>query len=246
MKHLYSALVLSFLSLAVPAGAQVGLQPADESRLKIIQTEDAVFPLTLLNSTVLNGDATVAIDVDKDGRLTDWLVTAYSRKEFADSAVAALQRWQYEPPRLKGKPWASVQELRLEYTRTGVVVNLTGFEAFGNLIDELTKAQYVYRTYALRELDRIPTPVTVVSPVVSPAVAPPLARDQTKHAVTVEFYIDQEGRVRVRSVAREEAGTVYAASALKAVRQWRFEPPLYQGRAVLVRARQVFNFVPKP
>jgi len=62
MKHLYSALVLSFLSLAVPAGAQVGLQPADESRLKIIQTEDD--DLLGLRFAQPNGFAVPGFEVD--------------------------------------------------------------------------------------------------------------------------------------------------------------------------------------
>jgi TonB family protein len=68
---------------------------------------------------------------------------------------------------------------------------------------------------------------------------------QAKHMVTVEFFIDEKGQVRLPCVAREEAGSVYAACALDAVRQWRFDPPTVKGRAVLVLATQQFNFVPK-
>ena len=89
MKHPLLPFVCTALLLAVPAGAQVDRKEADRFSLKIIQTEDPVFPLGLQNSPVMSGEAKVAIDVDEKGQLTDWLVTAYSRKEFADSAVAA-------------------------------------------------------------------------------------------------------------------------------------------------------------
>jgi len=189
----------------------------------------------------MQGDAKIAIDVDQNGHLTDWLITGFSRKEFADSALAALKRWRFEPPSLKGVPWASVQELHFDFSRTGVVVNVTAFEGLGNAMDELTKARYVYRTNTLRELDRIPTPLKVVSP-----VAPPLGANQAKVTVAVDFYIDELGHVRLPSVARDQANDLFAAGALDAVRQWLFEPPTISGRPVLVLARQDFNFVPKP
>lgn len=241
MKHPLLPFVCTALLLAVPAGAQVDRKEADRLSLKIIQTEDPVFPLGLQNSPVMNGEAKVAIDVDEKGQLTDWLVTAYSRKEFADSAVAALRQWRFEPPSINGQPWASVRELHFDYSRSGVVVNLIGTEAMSNRIESLLQGGYAHRSYTLRDLDRIPTPIQVVSPL-PPA---PGAGNRAKHTVAVEFYIDQEGRVRLPAVARTEAGSVYAASALAAVRQWRFDSPTVKGRPVLVLVTQEFNFVPK-
>jgi TonB family protein len=242
MKPIYTALVVTALALAVPAGAQTGFNPDDHARLKVTQTVEPVFPLALNNSQVMSGNVTVAIDVDQNGKLTDWLVTNYSRKEFADSAIAAIQHWEFEPPRLNGKPWASVQRLYFDYSRTGVVVNLTGSDAITGRLDELMSSRYAYRTFTLRELDRIPTPIHVVSPVVSG----PALRDESMHSVKVEFYIDEDGRVRLPSVGRDEVGTVYAANALDLVRQWRFEPPLYKGNKVLALVQQEFKFVVKP
>jgi TonB family protein len=241
MKHYSFPLLGLALALTVPASAQFRPESSERVTLNIIQTEPAIFPLSLMNTTVESGDVKVAIDVDQKGQLTDYLVTGYSRKEFADSAVKALRQWRYEPPLFRGEPWASVQELQFEYTRTGAVVTFTGFEAMSARMEELLKRSYVYRTYTLRELDRIPTPIKVVSPV-SPAVGP----NEKKRTVNVDFYIDEEGRVRLPSVKREEGGDAYAASALDAVRQWRFEPPLHKGQPVTVVARQQFNFVSKP
>jgi TonB family protein len=180
----------------------------------------------------------VAINVDQDGRLMDCLVTGYSRKEFADTAVAALKAWRFDPSRVNGVPWASVQEVHFDFSRTGVVVSLSGFDLLTNQFDEIAKGRFVYRTRTLRELDRIPTPVHVVSP-----VSPGLSPGEKKRTVVVEFYIDEEGRVRLPSVSRADAGTSYAACALDAVKQWRFESPLYRGRPTLALVRQEFNFV---
>jgi TonB family protein len=207
--------------------------------LAIVQTEDPVFPRSLQLTGVLVGNAKIAIDVDENGKLTDFLVTGYSRKEFADSAVEALKQWRYLPPSLNGLPWASVRELSFDYSRTGVVVSFVGVELMNSRFDELMQNRYLYRTYTLRELDRIPAPIQVVNPV-PPAPGPDA---KARHSVAVEFFIDEEGRVRLPAVSRDDAGSAYAASALAAVRKWRFDPPTVKGRPVLVLATQQFKFL---
>jgi hypothetical protein len=113
-----------------------------------------------------------------------------------------------------------------------------GFDVMMNQIDEVAKGRFGYRT--LRELDRIPTPVQVVSP-----ASPSLASGEKSRTVVVDLYIDEEGRVCMPSVSRADVGTAWAAFALDAVKQWRFEPPLYRGRPTLALVRQNFNFVAK-
>jgi TonB family protein len=240
MKLLRLPLVCSALGLAVPISAQTGAKATDQTSLQIIQSDVLGFPLQLNNGPVMNGDATVAIHVDRDGRLTDCLVTGFSRKEFADTAVAALKASRFDPPRVNGVPWPSVQEVHFDFSRTGVVVSVSGLDFVMNQLDEIAKGRYAYRLRTARELDRIPTPVHVVSP-----VNPTLTSGEQKRTVAVDFYIDEEGRVRMPSVSRADVGTPCAACALDAVKQWRFEPPLYRGRPTLISARQEFNFVAK-
>jgi len=66
---------------------------------------------------------------------------------------------------------------------------------------------------------------------------------EKKRTVTVESIVDEEGGVRMPSVSRANVGSPYAASALDAVKQWRFRPPLHQA-ATLVLCGRKFNFVP--
>jgi TonB family protein len=188
----------------------------------------------------MNGDATVVIRVDRDGRLTDSLVTEYSRKEFAETAVEELKGYHYVPSRVNGEPWSSVQEVHFDFTRTGVVVSVSTFDAVMARVDELSKGRFAYHSRTLRELDRIPTPVQVVTP-----LSPALVGSEKRRTVAVDFYIDEEGRVRMPSVPRADVGTACAACALEAVRQWCFEPPMYKGRPALVLVRQQFHFVTK-
>jgi TonB family protein len=238
MKLLPLPLVCSALWLAVPISAQAGAKATDQTSLQIIQTHEFGFPRQLDNGPVMNGDATVAINVDWEGRLTDCLVTGYSRKEFADAAVAALKASRFDPPRVNGVPLSTVKEVHFIYSRTGVVVSITAFDYLAYTVDEMAQGRYAYRLRTPSELDRLPKAVRVVSP-----ANPTLTAGEQQRTVAVDFYIDEEGRVRMPSVSRADIGTECAASALDAVKQWRFEPPLYQGRPTLVSVRQEFNFV---
>lgn len=59
--------------------------------------------------------------------------------------------------------------------------------------------------------------------------------------VTVSFYIDEQGAVRMPYVLGQP-NLELADLAVEAVRQWKFEPPTRQGRPVLVHAQQLFRF----
>lgn len=209
----------------------------DNIGVGIEQVGVLVYPTSLLYGGVDSGEVRASISVDQDGNLKDCLVTAYTEPEFADVALAALKRWRYRPAKAGGSPTASRSDLLFEFRNKGVVVQtLPGAQvrrAYFSTINE----HYQYKPCQLRDLDRIPTPIQVVSPLVN--------SDEKAHTVTVEFYIDEEGRVRMAAVPRGLAGDVYAAAAVAAVEQWRFEPPLRKGRPVLVQAQQEFNFRPK-
>lgn len=223
----------------------VGVMPAalDYSPMKIIQTVPVAFPMEVSQLGITSGDVGVAISIDQTGKLTDYLVTAYSHRKFADRAVDALKRWRFEPAIINGDPHSATAELTFHFeTRGPIIVNLSLSSYMELLNFQLRPTAYSYSACRLRELDRIPTPTKVVQPGL-----PPAAKNlTTKLVVTVHFYIDEQGRVRLPAVGREssQSAEAFAAEALAAVSQWEFEPPLSHGRPVLVAARQDFNFTP--
>lgn len=230
-----------FAALLQSTAAPVAPAP-DREPLKLIRTVEPLYPLRLQAEGIKEGDAQLAISVDEQGRLQDYLVIGYSRKEFADAAVAALKRWQFEPMRLRGEPHPVTQELWITFESRGLaVVSETASEHIQRRIERLAPGLLAYRVYTLRELDRLPVPREVVAPVYSQA----LADRGITGRVSVEFFIDETGRVRLPSV-RESAHNELAVEAVVAVRRWRFDPPLRNGRPVLVRAIQDFNFSPQP
>lgn len=248
-KAISPALILCLLAIALPVRSVADLprsdpmqRPAanDNAGIAIDQIGVLVYPQMMTLNAIFSGEVRVAISVDPQGNLTDYLITAYTNTGFADVVVAALKRWRYHPAKVNGRPVASRTNLQFEFRDQGVIVQtLPGAivrQAFfnGMGLDE----HFAYKPSQLKDLDRIPTPVEVVSPVV--------VSDDKEHQVTVEFYIDEKGQVRMPAVAREAADDVFAAAAVMAVERWRFEPPMRKGRPVLVLAEQQFNFRPKP
>jgi TonB family protein len=209
--------------------------------MKVIQTDHVVFPRAPRDLGIKTGSVHVAIQVDETGKLTDHLVTAYTHRAFADTAVNALKRWRYEPAYLHGRAHSATVDLTFNFESQGLVVvdlNVGSYVELRNY--QLHPEAYSYRACTLRQLDRIPTPTKVVKPVypVESAKQPQAGK------VTVEFYIDEQGQVRLPAVSRVTTQTsgALSAAAVEAVSQWEFEPPMSKGRPVLVAARQDFNF----
>lgn len=233
--------LLASLLISPLALAQAGL-PAYVP-LKINQTVDAAYPQKMVAAGIKNGVASLAISVDDNGVLTDYLATAYTHPSFADAAVAALRRWTFEPARIHGAPRNSKADLTFHFELDGVAVVSMDVISYNELVHfKVAPNSEAYNVCTLPQLDHAPAPLRTVNPVY-PAE---LARSSRGGHVLVEFYIDEQGRVRIPSVAREtiEANAELAAVAVTAVSQWQFAPPVSNGRPVLVLANQDFSFRP--
>jgi len=207
------------------------------------QTVEPAFPSVLVPLGVKSGTASVAIAVDDSGKLTDYLVTAYSHPAFAESALAAIKKWHFRAAQVRGFTRNSKSDLTFRFQMEGVVVMTMTVLSYEEMLHmKLAPGGSVYRACRLSELDRIPNPTKIVNPVY-PDV---LARSSRGGHVAVSFYIDEEGHVRMPSVTREtdEANEELAGLAVSAVSQWIFDPPTSKGKPVLVLAQQDFNFNP--
>ena len=105
---------------SLPGAAQVGVP--DYEPVGINQTEEATFPRSLVNVGIKSGAASIAVAVDADGRVTDYLVTAYSHPAFAESAVAAMKKWIFRPAEIHGERRNSKVDLTFRFELEGVVV----------------------------------------------------------------------------------------------------------------------------
>jgi TonB family protein len=236
-------LVFAIGLIFVAPGFAAPATPTDYTPMKVIQTEPVIYPRRALDMGITSGEVHISVQIDEAGKLTDHLVTAYSHPLLAESAVQALKKWRYEPAWVRGEARSATVDLTFQFENRGMVVVDLSVSSYVQLRDvQLRPGAYSYGVKTLRELDRIPTPVKVVQPVY-PAEA---AQKQQSAAVTVHFYIDEQGKVRLPAVSRDtsERHGEFAAAAVNAVSEWQFEPPLSKGQPVLVAARQEFNFKP--
>jgi TonB family protein len=208
--------------------------------MSFIETEQPTFPQAVTVLGLMSGDARISIQIDDRGVLTDYLAVAYSHPAFYEAAVSALKTWRFKPAQIHGFPRSATAILDFTFRTEGVVVNLTTNDIPEIIHYRITPGSLSYRACTLRDLDKIPTPTKIVRPVYTPEQA---RRSHVRH-VTVEFYIDEQGRVRQPAVARQadEADEELCAAAITAVEQWQFEPPVSRGRPVLVLVQQDFNF----
>lgn len=224
--------------LSQPAAETRRTVDANISGIGIEQVGVLAYPPLMAQNAIYSGDVRAVISVDATGRLYDLLVVAYTRPEFAEVAQAALRRWKYQPARINGRSISSRADIFFEFRDRSVIVQtLPGAMARQTFLGN-GKEPYAFAPCRLRDLDRIPIPLEVITPTVNSVTE--------AHTVTVEFYIDEEGKVRMPAVPRDAANDVFAAAAVAAVEKWRFEPPLRNGRRVLVQAQQEFNFRPEP
>jgi len=229
--------VFFLLASALPALA--GFPNADDDMgLNVIQSENVQFPLGVQLQGIHSGKVHLVVSVDAEGHLVDHLVVAYTHQAFVKPAVEAIKAWSYEPARVHGRPRASRADLIFAFKSDLIVtVQNADFDISHSIFGE----RYAFEPCSLRDLDHIPVPIHVVSPSIPDGV---LASGEQR-VVKVEFYIDQEGNVRVPSVSREQVDDLLAAAAVESVEKWHFEPPMRKGNAVLVLAQQDFRFVAK-
>lgn len=179
----------------------------------------------------------VAVAVDETGKLTETLVLGYTHPAFVRMGLDALQEWNFTPASVDGKPISSQTELTIEYSAQGVVVSRSGALDLDRFVQQQFGVRFAKRPLSARELDRVPTRVNTVSP----RYARQAEDEGVKGAVQVYFYIDESGAVRMPSVA-PGSDPYLAQSAVAAVRDWKFEPPMRKGVPVVVSARQEFKF----
>lgn len=230
----------TLLAAVLLAGAAHGAVPpvADNDFLGVARQVMPSFPDELTRAGIREGEVRVVLSVDNLGNLEDALVVSSTHPKFTEVTLNAFRKWRFTPIRQAGAPVAATAMVTVKFeTRGAVVTSLTPHELAMILVTPLMKSADEYRLHSLKELDQIPTPIAAPGP----AYPRELAQKGVKGEVTVGFYIDETGAVRIPSVNAGENPHL-AALAIDALRQWRFEPPRSKGEPVLVQASQVFKF----
>lgn len=228
-----------FFSLAFATALPVS-NAANITPVEIQQTVRPQFPWNLAFRGTTEGRVRVALEVDENGKLVDALAIAYTRRGFGEEAIDAVRQWKYRPLKLDGEPRPAVTHIDFDFQSSGVVVNRTVDEMVEVYLNRNRSLEWALSPCPLRELDQIPQPIKVEMP---PFPTDPKAAGNLGE-VTVRFYIDSEGKVRMPHLVNY-TDSAMASHALEAVRHWQFAPPTRDGNPVVVSASQRFTFVAK-
>ncbi|HKB91400.1 MAG TPA: TonB family protein [Opitutaceae bacterium] len=209
----------------------------DTRSIKVIETTTLVFPYSLIPLGYSNGVVKLSISVDEAGKLTDCLVTAYTRPEFAAEVLDAMKKWKFEPAMVNGVPVPAVRDIVFNFQITGVVVSQTVTEHMEARFGRFEHETLSFRLRRFDELDRAPKPVRIVEPVCPPES---IVNGSSDENVTIDFYIDERGHVRLPSV-KEGKSMDLASAVVSALQQWEFEPPTYKGQPTVIHASQNFR-----
>lgn len=223
-------------------GADVGAGGAPQFQLaRPIREDPPQFPEQLYRLYSDGGAARIEIDIGESGRVEDWLVLEYTSRPFADLAIDAIRGWKFQPALWNGQPISLCQVVDFDFEVKGVVVSTDSSDILRTRWTYFRGRQQAYHPYSLAELDRPPVPIRRQSPLYPKN----LASRGVSGVVTIDFYIDEQGRVRMPSVVGQPAPQL-ANLAMEAVKRWQFEPPTHKGHPVLAHIVQPFNFNPGP
>ena len=215
----------------------VGAAAAVTTPVQIKQTVEPQFPPALIFSRILSGEARVLINVDKDGRLADVLVSGYTNKAFADEAVSLLKQWRYEAATEDGRPVGMRTEVRFVFSSQGRVVSLNAIDASNRFFDQVGMRSMMSNICQTDELDQ---PLAAVQAAVTRLQATrgslPTGPAST---IIIDFYVDERGQPRM-PVVLNSPPTALTQAAVDALSQCRFNAPTRGGKPVVVRAQQKF------
>jgi TonB family protein len=186
------------------------------------------FPAELMATSVTEGYALVAWTIQPDGRVDDALVVDTSDCAFGESALRALPRRLL--PQRDPDAMPRYQMARFLFKRKHAVVTATAYEY---LSQQARPMRYAGHSIDTVQPDALDAEVTLVDGQSGDSSV--LRTGGTAGTVTIRFYIDQHGAVRVPSIMAASSAQS-ALTALAAIKQWRFNPPTVAGNPVQVEA----------
>lgn len=210
-----------------------------KNTLEVAYMPTLSFPYELTQRGVRQGNVDVIISINPDGRTADWLVTACTDPAFEKMLAQLLPDLEFKLPASRNHNGPVRTSLNFSFEATGVVVSHSGNDSIDNLLNRFNPPRRIEKMGTQRQLDRAPVPQHTVAP-----LCPSDLLDAAGARVTLEFLIDQNGRVRM-PVLHAGENLPFANAATNALLDWRFEPATRNGQPVIVAARQEFVLPPK-
>ena len=234
--YFFRKLGIAFLGLLVlvPTSKAVVVSTSGEGVPATPLTKISV-PYPITAQYLVTGYAEVLFVVDEWGIPGDFVVLKETHPAFSQATIQTIQKVIYEPARVGDEAVSSLVVLKNHFYFEGVALDLAAGEQLPTK-SELEQTAPV-RVHSLNELDRWLTPIQKVPPEYPQTLLDPLIVG----GVLIEFYVDKHGSVKAPMVL-STSHELFSRSALRAIRQWKFQTPLFAGKPETVIARQQFNF----
>ncbi len=206
------------------------------SQLEVLNQVKPVFPESVLHLGITEGFAEVVLIVDERGEQRDMIVSVASHKQFGLASVAAIQKWNFIPLQVDGKAQTSRVKVNVDFKYIGV-----GQAKYPSIIEEAAlrfERNGLFDNISnLGQLDHEPRLIKNVRPVYPEN----LKKSEKSGMVVVEFFIDPAGNVKAPGI-KMATDDEFAISALAAIKEWKFEPPLKRGKPTYARVYQRFAY----
>ena len=234
-----------FCALAFPClwTPTVSAQKAEFSPFKV--TVEPLYPLALSQQEITEGMAEFVIAVDNQGTLRDHLLVKASHPLFGEAVEEVLPSWEYRPVLIGGERVNAMHRITVNFRSSGMFV--VGFDSVNTIKDSRIKLiggsrnNTEYSVARLPQLDAPPARLQAVHPNIPDSEEIPAEGLR----VVYNFFIDQEGRVRIPWIDEQEFQHIdeeILDATYDALMQWEFTPPTVNGKKVVTQVSQPFWF----
>lgn len=227
----------SFLLLSLFVAIPVSVSAVENfESLEVTYSVLPSYPTKMTFEGIYDGTAQVVVNVNEKGEIEDVYLSAYTHPVFGQLAEEYIRKWKFKPAKLNGEPLSVIKPFDFSFEDRRGVFALGIHEAAATKL-RFTNFVGGKRIYSPRELDQIPEPISMVAPL----YPEDFKGKSVKGSATVIFYIDEDGGIRMPHVT-DYSHESFGKTALLAVDQWKFKPPLVNGSPVSILVRQEFNF----
>ena len=204
----------------------------------------AQYPGHAFSEGVYKGTATVGVMLDAAGKPIDYLLVRYTKLYFGESLLRAAHRQQFAARQVRGVAVPGSFCFTYEFAPPSQTVYLTGLDAAERRREEIAGGpRLIYEPHREIKTDAGGLQLTHIAvPLLPDGYAAPDGKPVT---AIVSFYVDESGRVRLPNVEYAASPTL-VPNAIAAISRWTFKPATIKGEPVLVFAKRVVTFRPRP
>lgn len=216
------------------AGMREGNDPGDYQPPQLVRPVSLRIPVELRHLSHAWENAMLKIRIGPEGEVADWIPLYLPHRKLLPAVGRALEGAEFTPPLVEGEP------AMVDVSATLPLWNVGQFEVLSVSVAEHLESRMASLTLPANHLvlgkpGELDAPLAIIERgKVYSAVDE--GGNELSWRVTLEFYVDPQGKVRMPRPL-EEVDPLIAEVAMRTVRGFRFSPPEENGRPTVVKAQ---------